>query len=277
MSNRKDIEITLRPFNMKKVPKESIIVLLGKRNTGKSVLVKDILYHKRDIPIGTVISHTDHLTHFYDKFIPGMFIHKKYNPEILVKVFERQQKAIDKCWKKPNAFLLFDDCLSDSSKWSKDESIKEIFFNGRHFKILYILTMQSPMGLPPAMRTNIDYTFILKNNNQSDREKIYKNYAGMFPSMAYFERVLDACTSNYSTLVIDNTSQSNELCDQVFYYKAELHDDPGFRLCSPEIWDTNDTSYTNTNNSSYRNKYDTDPSISTYKGIKFTINKKPKK
>jgi|APGre2960657404_1045060.scaffolds.fasta_scaffold00054_36 hypothetical protein len=271
MSGKKDIEINLKPFNMKKVPRESIIVLLGKRNTGKSVLVKDILYHKRDIPVGTVISHTDNLTHFYDKFIPGMFIHKKYSPEILTKIFDRQQKAIDKNWRNPNAFLLFDDCLSDSSSWSKDESIKEIFFNGRHFKILYILTMQSPMGLPPAMRTNIDYTFILKNNNFSDREKIYKNYAGMFPSMAFFEKVLDACTSDYNCLVIDNTSQSNKLEDQVFYYRGELHDDPKFKMCSPEIWATNNSMYTSTSRSAYTS------SVSTHKGTKFTINKKPKK
>ena len=69
MSGKKDIEINLKPFNMKKVPRESIIVLLGKRNTGKSVLVKDILYHKRDIPVGTVISHTDNLTHFYAQIV----------------------------------------------------------------------------------------------------------------------------------------------------------------------------------------------------------------
>jgi hypothetical protein len=272
MSSKKDFEISLKPFSMKKVPKESIIVLLGKRNTGKSVLVKDILYHKRnDIPIGTVISHTDHLACFYDKFIPGMLIHKKYTPEILVKVFERQSLALEKRWKNPHSFLLFDDCLSDSSNWAKDENIKEVFFNGRHYKILYILTMQSPMGLPPAMRTNIDYTFILRNNNLSDREKIFKNYAGMFPSFGCFEKVLDACTEDYNCLVIDNTSQSNNLEDQIFYYKAELHDNPGFRMCPSNLWATNDSMYARSSSKGNMDSY-----VSNHKGGKIIINKKKK-
>lgn len=270
MSAKKDIEITLKPFNMKKISKESIIVLLGKRNTGKSVLVKDILYHCRDIPIGTVVSHTDHLTHFYDRFIPGMLIHKRYAPEILTKVFERQTRALAEHWKNPNSFLLFDDCLSDARNIVSNEHISEVFFNGRHYKLLFILTMQSPMALPPAMRTNVDFTFILRNNNFSDREKIYKHYAGMFPSMAYFEKVLDACTEDYNCLVIDNTSQSNKLEDQIFYYKADLHNDD-FKMCSKELWSMNNRYYTNTNINSNLNT-----NVSSHKGTKFIIKKKAK-
>ena len=36
-----------------------VIVLIGRRDTGKSFLVKDLLYYHQDIPIGTVISGTE--------------------------------------------------------------------------------------------------------------------------------------------------------------------------------------------------------------------------
>jgi hypothetical protein len=269
MSLKKDVEITLKPFNIKKMPRESIVVLLGKRNTGKSVLVKDILYHKRDIPIGTVISHTDHLTHFYDKFIPGMLIHRRYSPEILTKVFERQTLALDRQWRVPFSYIVLDDVLSDSVAIFKDDNIKEIFFNGRHFKLFCIIAMQSPLALPTSFRTNIDYTFILKNNNHADRERIYKNYAGMFPTFSFFERVLDACTEDYNCLVVDNTTTSNKLEDQVFYYKADMHDD-GFKMCAPELWATNNKYYTS------NSKKDCNTSVSCHKGTKFIIKKKAK-
>jgi hypothetical protein len=233
----KDTEFTIRPFDMRKIKKESIIVLLGKRNTGKSILVRDILFHKRDIQIGAVVSHTDHLTHFYDNFIPSILINKEYTTSILEKLFDRQKKAIEGEWNKPHAFLLFDDCLSDAKTWAKDRYIKELFFNGRHYKLLFILAMQIPLGIPPSMRTNVDFTFILKNNNNADREKIYKNYAGMFSTKAHFESVLDACTEDYNCLVIDNTSQSNKIEDQVFYYKADLQGTSDFKLCSRNIWE----------------------------------------
>jgi hypothetical protein len=35
---------------------DSTVVLIGKRNTGKSYLTKDMLYYKQDLPAGTVIS-----------------------------------------------------------------------------------------------------------------------------------------------------------------------------------------------------------------------------
>ena len=55
-----------------------------------------------------------------------------------------------------------------------DELVKEIFFNGRHYKLLFLLAMQAPMGIPPDLRTNIDFTFLLKNNNAiSKLQSIY--------------------------------------------------------------------------------------------------------
>ena len=48
--------LKLKKFDPSKIKKGSVVVLIGKRNTGKSFLVKDLLYYKRDIPVGTVIS-----------------------------------------------------------------------------------------------------------------------------------------------------------------------------------------------------------------------------
>lgn len=266
-----DIEINLKFFDIKKIKKDSIIITIGKRNTGKSFLVKDILYHNRDIPLGMIISRTDHLSHFYDQFIPGMLIHKRYDADVIDKLFKRQEKAIHEKWSNPSAFLLFDDCLSDSKSWSKDERIKEIFFNGRWYKLLFILTMQAPMGIPPDLRTNIDFTFILKNNNANDREKLYKNYAGVFPTREIFEHVLDSCTEDHHCLVIDNTTNSNKLEDQVFIYKASKHDD--FKICSDNMWRINNERYNNTN--TYENQ-ENRSEIRTKNKRKLIINKNKK-
>lgn len=225
---------SVRKFDIKKIKKDSIIVVIGKRNTGKSFLVRDILYHNSDIPMGTVISHTDHLNKWYQKFIPPILIHKRYSPEVLDRILERQRKANKEEWQDPSAFLLMDDCLADSDAWKKDENIKEIFFNGRWYKLLFILSMQSPMGIPPSFRDNIDYTFILKNNNASAREKIFKHYAGAFPDKKTFEKAMNVLTDDYKCIVIDNATHSNKMEDQVFFYKAEER--TNFRICSDAVW-----------------------------------------
>lgn len=54
--------LQLKKFDMRTItfrPNESkgpVIVLIGRRDTGKTFLVKDLLYFHQDIPIGTVIS-----------------------------------------------------------------------------------------------------------------------------------------------------------------------------------------------------------------------------
>lgn len=232
-----DTVLNLKPFNVNDMATHSVVVVIGKRKTGKTVLIRDLLYHKQNIPLGLVMSHTDHLTHFYDQFIPSMLIHKDYDSDQVGKLFQRQTKALQEHWKEPSAFLLLDDVLSDKA-WKSCSNLKEVFFNGRHYKLLFILGMQSPMGIGPDLRNNIDYTFIFKNNLQSERRKIYDNYAGVFKTFEIFNHVLEATTEDYNCLVIVNNSLSNKLEDQVFYYKATENRE--FRLCSNDIWSMNE-------------------------------------
>jgi hypothetical protein len=134
----------------------------------------------------------------------------------------------------PRAFLILDDCMYDKG-WPNDELIRIVFMNGRHYKLLSLWSLQYSIGIPPVLRTNIDYVFILRENYIANRKRIYENYAGMFPTFESFCQVMDQCTENYECLVINNNSKSNKLNDQVFYYKADNHND--FRLGSKEFWE----------------------------------------
>jgi hypothetical protein len=90
------------------------------------------------------------------------------------------------------------------------------------------------LGIPPVLRTNIDYVFILREPVTNNRKRIYDNYAGMFPTFESFCQVMDQCTENYECLVIDNNCKSNKLSEQVFWYKAMPC--PPFKMCAPELW-----------------------------------------
>ena len=98
--------------------------------------------------------------------------------------------------------------------------MRALFMNGRHWKIMLCITMQYPLGIPPNLRTNIDYVFILREPYIANRKRIWENYAGMFPTFESFCQVMDQCTENYECLVIDNNAKSNQLRDQIFWYKA---------------------------------------------------------
>ena len=242
--------LELKKFDMKSIsfkPEENagpVIVLIGRRDTGKSYLVRDLLYYHQDIPIGTVISGTEAGNGFYAQHVPKLFIHDEYNTAIVENILKRQRAVLKQIKKEqemykrtnidPRAFVILDDCLFDAT-WTKDKVMRLLFMNGRHWKIMLVITMQYPLGIPPNLRTNIDYVFILREPYISNRRRIYDNYAGMFPTFEAFCTVMDQCTENFECLVIKNCAKSNKLHDQIFWYKAESHKD--FKLGSKEFWE----------------------------------------
>jgi len=221
-----------------------VVVFIGKRGCGKSYLVRDLLYYHQDIPIGVVIAGTEEGNGFYGKMVPKLFIHNEYNTAIIENILKRQKSVLRQIRKEmetykrstidPRTFVILDDCLYDAS-WTKDKMMRLLFMNGRHWKIMLIITMQYPLGVPPNLRTNIDYVFILREPYIANRKRIFDNYAGMFPTFESFCQVMDQCTENFECLVINNTSKSNKITDQVFWYKADSHND--FKLGSKEFWD----------------------------------------
>jgi hypothetical protein len=242
--------LQLKKFDMKNItfkPTENtgpVIVMIGRRDTGKSFLVRDLLFYHQDIPIGTVISGTEAGNGFYAHHVPKLFIHEEYNTAIIENILKRQKtvlkqvkreiEAYKRCNIDPRAFVILDDCLFDD-KWTRDKMMRLLFMNGRHWKIMLVITMQYPLGIPPTLRTNIDYVFILREPYIANRRRIYENYAGMFPTFESFCQVMDQCTENYECLVINNNVKSNKLHEQIFWYKADMHKD--FKLGSREFWE----------------------------------------
>ena len=101
--------------------------------------------------------------------------------------------------------------------------------------------MQYALGIPPNLRCNIDWVFILRENIVSNRKRLYEHYAGMFPTFDMFCSTMDQCTNNYECLVIHNSSRSNKLDEQVFWYKADGHEK--FNVCTPEAWRYSEENY----------------------------------
>ena len=238
------MNLEIKKFDITSIKSDKVCVFIGKRETGKSFLVKDLLYYHKDIPAGVVISGTEGANKFYSKIVPKLFIHEQYSPsvvegfmkrqKILIRKEQKELEAYGKSNVKNRAFMILDDCLYDNT-WIRDTNIRSLFMNGRHFKVLFLITMQYALGIPPNLRTNIDYVFILRENYVSNRKRIYEHYAGMFPTFEVFCQVMDQCTEDYNCLVIHNNAKSNKLVDQVFWYKAKSHND--FKIGSEEIWE----------------------------------------
>lgn len=241
MSTNNVEKLRLKKFDMAKVGDNKVLVFIGKRNTGKSVLVLDYLTHNLDIPIGTVVSPTDEFNCTFKGKVPDIFIHSEISSKLLKSFLTRQENQTKKATKDPTidprAFLVLDDCMADSTSWVNDRTIKFLFMNGRHVKTTLIITLQDPVGIPPKLRSNIDYVFVCKDTNRQNREKLFKMYAGMFTSFQEFEDTMLQCCDNYNCMVLYKNSQSYKIEDQVFWYKADLERVKNFRTCAPIYWE----------------------------------------
>jgi len=222
--------LAIKRFEIKDICDHATIAMIAKRASGKSYLTREIMYHKRSIPAAIAISRTEKLNKFYSDFIPDSYIYSEYDSDILSKVYERQsimnednknRKDKNKPEKDDRIMIIMDDCMSSKGTWLKDPNILELFFNGRHHHLSFILTMQFSLGIPPELRSNFDYIFLLAEDITSNRKRLYDHYAGMFPTFDIFQQVFSEITTDYGCMVINNRIHSTNITDKVFWYKAK--------------------------------------------------------
>ena len=201
-------------------------MIVGRRMSGKSFLVKDILAHTwEDFSGGTVLSQTETRAPFFQNFMPREFIRDECTPEVIAEI---TASKLGSGVPEPS-FVVFDDCLYDEI--CQTPQFRTIFMNDRHLKITNIITTQTPLKMGPALRTCVNIVFILMEKDTENRRRIYDQYGYVFETFGMFCKVMDNITNNYECLVIYNNPESNWFKHQVFWYKAENH--PLLQLRAP--------------------------------------------
>jgi ABC-type oligopeptide transport system ATPase subunit len=229
----KDIKLdghtmAIREFKLSYMKGHPSICMIAKRGSGKSWVCRSIVKYFKDVPGGVIIAPTDKMNNFYGTFFPELYIHYQYTSELIQSILYRQEIIQEKEKEKRSQgkrldtrmILVMDDCLASKGTWRHDEPILVLFFNGRHYHIIYILTMQDPVGIGPELRNNLDYIFLLADDFVTNQQKLYNHFAGMFSSVELFRKVFAELTADFCSMVIVNTGSKKSLLDKVFYYKA---------------------------------------------------------
>ena len=226
-------------FNTDDIKTDATIVAIGKRRTGKSWVFRDIMYQMKDkIDAGIVFSMTDKLNKFWQEYIPPKFIYEQYNPEIVTRVFARQEAILNdknltdaEKEKKAPFFILLDDVISDE-RLKYDEPLRRLFVAGRHYKLFVLITTQYAKGIPPILRGNADYIFIMKTLQGRQRDAMWEDY-GDFITKDAWTTVIDEYTEDNECIVVDTSNNTSKAEDMIMWYKAT---DPGpFKFGSKEF------------------------------------------
>jgi len=225
-----NMSLPIKEFYLESMCENPAIVMIAKRASGKSWVCRAILRHFRDIPVGIIIAPTERMANpaFYSEFFPDSYIHYDYKSEIIERLLYRQDIMIEKQKDKekegiiidPRGFILMDDCLSKKGSWMKDQPIMELLFNGRHYRLMYMLTMQFPLGITPELRCNFDYIFLLAEDIYSNLKRLYDHYAGMFPTFDSFRQVFKELTDDFGSMVIVNRGARSSFLEKIYWFKA---------------------------------------------------------
>lgn len=227
------VKLNLKKFDPKTMANDSVVLIIGKRRSGKSYISRDLLYHKRAIPVGVAMSGTEDGNHFFSSIIPDSFVYGKYDAEVLQKLLKRQKVLVNKNHPLPNAFVVLDDCAYDPKMLRGNTPMREVLFNGRHWRLFTIITLQYLMVMPPDMRQNIDYVIVLKDNVLKNLRKLHDNFFGIVDDFNNFVEIMRQVTEDHGALVLDNTSNSNDLSSMLYWYKAK---ERCFKMGSIEFW-----------------------------------------
>lgn len=210
------------------------LVVIGKPGTGKSTLIASLLYAKKHIfPVAIAFSGTEDSNGFFRKLMPSTFVFNEYNPD-KIENFIKRQKIAKRHIENPWAVIIVDDC-TDDPKILATPLQQGMYKRGRHWKMMYILSLQYAMDIKPVVRTNVDGVFILREPSLKVRKSLWENYASIIPDFALFCEIMNSCTDDFTALYIHNQTRTNNWQDCVFYYKAPLTKD--FKFGAPEYWD----------------------------------------
>lgn len=218
-------------------PKETLPhrtwLFLGGRGTGKSKVMQSVLYDLRDrIDAMFLITPTPETQDEFAAFMPRAFIYSQVDPAIMEKISELG-KTLKAAGRSRNFLLVIDDCAYDR-KFTKSEELLKQLFNGRHSNVTLFYSTQYLMYVPPAIRDNIDYVFVGKNQNATAKAKLFDIYFDMFDKRQDFSLVLNECTKDWGFLVGDRLNTGNMINDRVKLYRGQVHL-PAFRI-GPRIY-----------------------------------------
>jgi hypothetical protein len=230
---------TLNDFHADpKIPHPTIL-LVGKRFSGKSTtsvaIARQFDAHRWAAWCGT----KDTEDYWAERFGSSATV---WGPDEVGKVAllriiqyqERKVRLYKKILKKPfpakyTIGLVFDDVTS-KRQFRRGEILEDLFSNGRHYKAVIIISCQYIKQLPPAVRTNTDYLFMLHNTKRTCRI-LYEEYVENPDEFTMFLELLRTVTSQtdasgkdmYNSLVYNGCIKTYKL-DEMFQVYRHTQD-----------------------------------------------------
>ncbi len=240
------MKLDIKKFDLSLINKDDLILIIGKKNTGKSFLIKHILsYFSKTSnnykPFGLIFSPDS--KNIYNNIIPLILREYELDEKIIIKIFNKYNLYKERIGlginENTSSFLVFDDCIFFNNKLYNEYLLKLILLK-KLLNILIIISIQDILFLlNKDIKNKIHYLFIstnkLKfNNNNQEVENIYKIYANFIPSFDIFKQICLFSTSNEFEFLVINNDINKNWENRVYWFKANKVEE--YKLCIDYYW-----------------------------------------
>lgn len=236
-SSSNDGDVDIRPWIPSKyLQKGGTTVLIGKRRSGKSTTILNIMYHMQNVfEFGFIFCGSASTREQYSRHVPHDFISDTMSLDLINKLMNFQDRRRSLKTIRP-IFIIIDDFAFNRSVL-RSSTMYKLFANGRHYQIFFILGMQYSLSIGPDARGNIDTLILHRDVTVQNQQKLYDNYNISFKNFEEFRGVLLDVTRQHRVLVFQ---KDLECVDDfpIFHWKAK-HPIPCFKV-SPHLqwWKT---------------------------------------
>lgn len=220
--------IKLEPFDPCTMRTDGVILLVAPRRTGKSFMTHDLLYHvRRSYHRGLMFtkSGTEGDNSLKGVF-PKCFFFEKFDARKVLDILA--QINAYKAWaaehpEEPRMasgwFIFIDDFMNDVKELNVDGCLEILVNRGRHGDVGVFITCQDAKNLPPDIRGNIDYAFILSQPSIKAVNRVYDEFAPPVDKKVWND-ILTRATENDGCLVLDRSARRADKMAQLKVYKA---------------------------------------------------------
>lgn len=230
------------PFTWDQIGTDWTITVIGKRRSGKTRFILSMMGYalRPHFPRVFVFTKTK-CSGEYAKIIPEAYIFDGFKEDVLIVLFQLQ-KLFKKRQKKGkfhgnmNLLIILDDCLSDDIKYKS--TIGEVFFEGRHLDICFIISSQDTKGITPACSGNTDLAVCFNVRSERDKEAVRTKFCDFFKNNDDMEALVNqACHRQWHFVAYDQHEPSVDPRFTIFCGRAP--DPPPFVMGCKGWWKKN--------------------------------------
>lgn len=235
-----DLNITINKMAYNMFLVGYTIIVYGPRRSGKSKFIKNLCQRLRPYYPNAVCFTKTKSSCEYHSFLPDTCIIEGLDePLLLTLLFDQAKKkraesrGIDQG--NYNLLVIIDDCMAEKLRYR--DIFNMVFFNGRHYNVTLIVTVQDVKGIAPAATLNADVALSFCFPDRRGRDTIREKFADYF-DRKQFDAIMDDPDINkkYHLLCFDIAHRYNNLDTRISFGSVDEKKEEKFVLGNKELW-----------------------------------------